>query len=58
MTRNIMGNNLGMVRNVNFEFTCLSDPPIREVMNEEKSKENYDLTPLDHKFYALWASGT
>ena len=22
-----MGNNLGMVRNVNFEFTCLSDPP-------------------------------
>ena len=27
MTCNIMGNNLGMVRNVNFEFTCLSDPP-------------------------------
>ena len=26
MTCNIMGNNLGMVRNVNFEFTCLSDP--------------------------------
>ena len=27
MTCNIMGNNLGMVRNVNIEFTCLSDPP-------------------------------
>ena len=25
MTCNIMGNNLGMLRNVNFEFTCLSD---------------------------------
>ena len=27
MTCNIMGNNLGMVRNVNFEFICSSDPP-------------------------------
>ena len=25
-----MGNNLGMVRNVNFEFTCLSDPPMTQ----------------------------
>ena len=27
MTCNIMGNNLWMLRNVNLEFTCLSDPP-------------------------------
>ena len=27
-----MGNNLGMVRNLNFDFTCLSDPPTAVIL--------------------------
>ena len=44
-----MGNNLGMVRNVNFEFTCLSDPPnVRSVIENSAAVWHSGLTQINN----------